>query len=190
LIIDSIHPKKDADGLTAINVKRWLGGTDSLANSSVKRAESHFIFPATARGIRELLTHYKIGLAGKRVTVVGRSMLVGKPIAAMCLNENATVTVCHSQTPNLAEETKKADILIVAAGKSRLIQEKHVREGQVIIDVGINSVEGEKGINPRLAGDVDFNKVKDIVSAITPVPGGVGPMTVFGLFENLVELSE
>jgi methylenetetrahydrofolate dehydrogenase (NADP+)/methenyltetrahydrofolate cyclohydrolase len=119
-------------------------------------------------------------------------MLVGKPLAAFCLNENASVTICHSKTADLAEETKKADMLIVAAGKPKLITADHVREGAVVIDVGINTVKGEKledEISGRkLVGDVDFEAVKGIASAVTPVPGGVGPMTVLALFENLADL--
>jgi len=172
VIIDSINPSKDADGLTSYNVKRWLEGREDA------------VMPATARGIRELLKHASVDLYSKKVTVIGRSMLVGKPIAAMCLSENATVTICHSKTANLSEETRKADILIVAAGSPGLIGPACVREGQVIIDVGIS-----RGANGSLVGDVDFESVKNIVAAISPVPGGVGPMTVFSLFENLVHLS-
>lgn len=170
-VIDTIDPKKDADGLTATNVKGWLEG----------RGDS--IMPATARGIRELLKHNNIELFGKRVTVVGRSMLVGKPIAAMCLNENATLHICHSKTMNLADETKFGDIIIVAVGKPGLITSSHVRAGQIVIDVGIS-----RNLDGELSGDVDFESVSHIVEAITPVPGGVGPMTVFCLFENLVDL--
>jgi methylenetetrahydrofolate dehydrogenase (NADP+) / methenyltetrahydrofolate cyclohydrolase len=172
-VIDAIDPKKDADGLTATNVKLWLEGREDC------------IMPATARGIKHLLNYYKIDLFGKHVTVVGRSMLVGKPIVAMCLNENATVTVGHSKTKHLAEETKNADVLVVAVGKPGLIDEKYVKKGQVVIDVGISRTQDNK-----LIGDVDFNSVSKKVSAITPVPGGVGPMTVFSLFENLIGLCE
>lgn len=164
-VINAIDPKKDADGLTDTNI------------------ESGHVIPATARGIRELLNHYSIQLLGKKVTVIGRSMLVGTPIAQMCKREGAIVTVCHSKTADLAKETKAADIIICAVGKQGLITAKHVKAGQVVIDVGINRNEEE-----RLVGDVDFEAVKDIVSAISPVPGGVGPMTVLGLFENLVDL--
>ncbi len=170
-IIDAIDPRKDADGLTAINTKRWLEGREDA------------VMPATARGIRELFRYYNIDLFGKPVTVVGRSMLVGKPIAAMCLNENATVTVCHSKTPHLVEETTKADILIVATGRPGLIQAKHVKRGAVVIDVGIT-----RTAENILTGDVDFDSVKDVAGAISPVPGGVGPMTVCALFENLIDL--
>jgi len=179
-IIETIDPEKDVDALTSANVKRFVEGIPGA------------LLPATARGIRELLDYYKIALSGKEVVVIGRSNLVGKPIATMCINENATVTVCHSKTSNLSEETKKADIVIVAAGKAGLIGKEHVKAGQVIIDVGINTIAGEKLDDEiegkKLVGDVDFDAVKNVVSAITPVPGGVGPMTVLALFENLVDL--
>lgn len=179
-VINSIDPKKDVDGLTPFWVKKWSKG------------EKDSILPATARGVSDLLKHYKIGLSRKKVCVVGRSALVGTPIAAMCRREGAEVVVCHSKTADLAEETKKADIVIVAVGKPGLIGVAHVKPGQVIIDVGINSVMGEKledeVADKKIVGDVDFDAVKDVVSAITPVPGGVGPMTVLALFENLIDL--
>ncbi|MFA6295215.1 MAG: bifunctional 5,10-methylenetetrahydrofolate dehydrogenase/5,10-methenyltetrahydrofolate cyclohydrolase [Candidatus Paceibacterota bacterium] len=182
VVINAIDPKKDVDALTAVNVKKWSEGKEGS------------IMPATARGVRTLLKKYNISLKGKKVVVVGRSALVGKPIAAMCLNEGAEVSVCHSKTTDLAKETKEADVIIVAVGKIGLINAKHVREGQVIVDVGINTVIGEKLDDEiqgkKLVGDVDFESVKDIVSAITPVPGGVGPMTVISLFENLVDWCE
>ena len=178
-VINAIEPSKDVDALTPTNVSKWQKGES--------------IIPATARGVRELLDLYKISLKGKKVAVVGRSDLVGKPIASMCMNEGAAVTVCHSKTPDLAAETKGADIVIVAVGKPRLIGKDHVSSGQVIIDVGINTIEGEKLDDEipgkKLVGDVDFEAVKDVVSAISPVPGGVGPMTVLAFFENLVDLS-
>jgi len=172
-IIDAIDARKDVDGLTATQVKRWLSGREDAVMS------------ATARGIRTLLKQNSIELFGKKVTVVGRSLLVGKPIIAMCLNENATVTVCHSKTADLASETKRADILIVAAGKPGLITPSHVSPGQIVVDVGIS-----RGADNTLVGDVDFEAVKDSVAAISPVPGGVGPMTVCSLFENLADLCE
>ena len=179
-ILEAVAPHKDADGLTSFNVKRWTEGLDGA------------LMPATARGVKELLGYYKIDLFGKHVVVVGRSMLVGKPIAAYALNENATVTVVHSKTADLAEETRRADVLIVAAGRPKLINADHVREGTIVIDVGINTVKGEKLedeiADKKLVGDVDFEAVQSIASAITPVPGGVGPMTVLGLFENLIDL--
>ncbi len=172
MVIDAIDPKKDADGLTAVNVKRWLDGRGDA------------IYPATARGIKELLGHYGVELFGKKVTIVGRSMLVGKPIAAMCLNENATVSVCHSHSSNLAEETKSADIVVSAVGKPGLLGADHLKASQIVVDVGIT-----RTADGKLVGDIDFERVKDTVAAITPVPGGVGPMTVFALFENLVQLA-
>ncbi len=181
-VIEAVAPHKDVDGLTSFNVKRWFEGNENA------------IVPATARGVKELLEHYRIELFGKHVVIVGRSMLVGKPIAAFALNENATVTVVHSKTPNLAEITSTADVLIVAAGRPKLITAEHVREGAVVIDVGINTLKGDKLEDEveghKLVGDVDFEAVKTVASAITPVPGGVGPTTVLGLFENLADLCE
>lgn len=147
---------------------------------------SPFFVPATTRGILTLLEHYKIPVAGKKAVVVGRSELVGKPTALSLLNRGATVTVCHSQTKNLTEETKRADILVVAVGKPKLIGLKHVSKRQVVIDVGINPTS-HKLRGASVAGDVDFEKVSKIVKAISPVPGGVGPMTVASLFENLLD---
>lgn len=168
-VIRSIQPKKDVDGLTPDNISDWISGKTGA------------ILPATARGIGELFDYYKIDLAGKNVVVVGRSMLVGKPVATMCQNRNATVTICHSKTINLQTVTKEADIIIVAIGKPNWIGLEHVREGQIVIDIGINSEGG------KLVGDVDFDVVAPIVSMITPVPGGVGQMTVLALFENLFD---
>lgn len=170
-IIDLINPTKDVDGLTPFNIKRLVDG------------QTKAIIPATARGIRELFNFYKIDLFGKKVTVIGRSTLVGKPIALMCLNENSTVTVCHSKTEKIEEETRKADIIIVAIGKPNFINKKHVKNGQIVIDVGIS-----RQLDSTLTGDVNFEEVKDIVEMITPVPGGVGQMTVLALFENLLDL--
>ena len=168
IVINTIDPKKDVDALTAITTK-------------VRPS----LIPATARGVRELMDFYKISLRNKKVIVIGRSELVGKPIAVMCRNEGAIVTVCHSKTLDLVAETKKADIIICAVGKPGLIHAKHVKEGQIIIDVGINRKE-----DGTLTGDVDFDSVKNIVEAITLVPGGVGQMTVLALFENLADLCE
>lgn len=169
LIINAIDPRKDVDALTAVNIGKW--------------SEGKGILPATARGVQELFEFYNISLKDKKVVVVGRSELVGKPIAVMCENEGAIVTVCHSKTPDLVSETRKADIIICAVGKPGLIQARHVKEGQIIIDVGINRKE-----NGILVGDVDFESVKDIVAGLTPVPGGVGQMTVLALFENLADI--
>lgn len=161
IIIDAIDPVKDTDGLTSATA----------------------YMPATARGIRDLLRFYSIDLVGKKITVVGQSKLVGKPISEMCKKSGALVTACDSRTQNLAEKTKTAEILIIAIGKPRFIDEKYISEGQIVIDVGITRQENANS----LVGDVDFDGVKDIVGAITPVPGGVGQMTVLALFENLVD---
>ncbi|OGD84548.1 hypothetical protein A2696_01945 [Candidatus Curtissbacteria bacterium RIFCSPHIGHO2_01_FULL_41_13] len=173
-IIDAIVPEKDVDGLTSTNLKLlWEDRQEGYT-------------PATTAGILTLLRYHNIAIAGKHVVVVGRSSLVGKPTTLAFLNRDATVTVCHSQTKNLKAETNKADILIVAVGKPNLITKDHVSRGQVVIDVGINIAEVEPP-QKKLVGDVDFEKVSKIVAAITPVPGGVGPMTVASLFENLLE---
>lgn len=169
-VIESIDPKKDVDGLHSWNVKMWLEGSNKG------------LMPATARGIKELLNYYKVDLSGRNVVVIGRSMLVGKPIASMCLNQNATVTICHSKSVDLDKITRNADIIIVAVGNPNFVQKKSVSKNQIIIDVGIT--RNEEG---TLVGDVDFGGVNGSVSAITPVPGGVGPMTVLGLFENLLQ---
>lgn len=163
-IIASIDPAKDADGLTG-------------------KCPHDSVVPATARGVFELLKYYNIPIENKKVTVVGRSILVGRPIAELCAKKGAMVTVCHSGTLNLAEETRGADILIVATGKAHLIKPEHVNNGQVIIDVGIS-----KDLEGQILGDVDFENVSKIVKAISPVPGGVGPMTVLALFQNLLDL--
>lgn len=166
-IINKIAPIKDIDGLTELNAGKLLTGDASLVS-------------CTPKGIIALLKYYNIELQGKHVVIVGRSNLVGKPLIGLCLNENATVTICHSKTKNLEEITKTADILIVAIGKSRFINEKYVKEGSIIVDVGINRVDG------KLYGDVDFDSVFKKSSFITPVPGGVGPMTTISLMENVL----
>jgi methylenetetrahydrofolate dehydrogenase (NADP+)/methenyltetrahydrofolate cyclohydrolase len=160
LVLNTISSKKDIDGL----------GCDTK------------FFPATARGIRELLKFYKINLAGKKVTVIGRSKLVGEPTTRMCHEEGALVTICHSTTENIPEKARSADILIVAIGKPNLVGKEYVQKGQIVIDVGIT-----RHNNGKLIGDVNFEEVKNIVEMITPVPGGVGQMTVLALFENLID---
>lgn len=179
-IIQAIDPKKDCDGLTSFNAQKF--------SENVPGA----IIPATTRGVSELLEYYSIGLKGKNVVVVGRSMLVGKPLAIFAANSGASVTVCHSKTSILSDQTKRADVLIVAIGRPKLIGVDHVKEGAVVVDVGINTVKGEKLEDEitgrKLVGDVDFDSVKNVASAITSVPGGVGPMTVLALFENLLDL--
>ncbi|MCX8034687.1 MAG: bifunctional methylenetetrahydrofolate dehydrogenase/methenyltetrahydrofolate cyclohydrolase [Candidatus Dojkabacteria bacterium] len=171
-ILDRIIPEKDVDCLDSYSIGRFL--TD---NSK--------IYPATPKGIIHLLKYYKIELTSKHVCVIGRSNLVGKPLSIALLKENATVTICHSHTNNLEEITKDADIVISAIGKAKFLTSKYFRKGQTVIDVGINFDE-----NGKICGDVDFDNVKDIVENITPVPGGVGPMTIWGLVDNLIELTK
>ncbi len=167
-ILDAIDYKKDVDGLTSKNTKMLF--------------DDHAAFvPATTKGVITLLEHYKYELAGKKVVVVGESALVGRPTALAFQNKQSTVTTCNSQTRDLPGETKRAEILVVAVGKPGLITSQHVSTGQTIVDIGFTVVDG------RVKGDVDFDQVKNIVAAITPVPGGVGPMTVYSLFENLLQ---
>lgn len=168
--IERISPVKDVDGLTSTNA-------GYLANGRVEK----LYVPCTPRGIINMLWHYEMrNLAGKHAVIVGRSKLVGRPLIGLLLNLNATVTVCHSKTENLAHFTRQADILIVAVGKPKFITEDMVKPGAVVVDVGINRVDG------KLCGDVDFEAVKEIASHITPVPGGVGVMTVTSLLWNTV----
>lgn len=179
-INESIDTGKDVDAPTSINVKKWL---ENIHDS---------ILPATARGVRTMLHFYKINLEGKKVAVIGRSNLVGKPVAQMCQNENATVTVCHSKTVNLNQEILNADIVISATGKIGLLNRDNVRAGQIIIDVGINTMSDQKlelEGKRKIVGDAKFDEVSEIVNAISPVPGGVGPLTVLSLFENLYDLN-
>lgn len=166
-IIESIVPSKDVDGLTSTNLKKLMSNEKGIV-------------PATSQGILTMLQESKIEIAGKKIVIVGRSVLVGRSLSQLLINNDATVTVCHSKTEDLATITKRADILIVAVGSPRLITAKYVSAGQAVIDVGITSI-GE-----LLVGDVDFEPVSKKVAYITPVPGGVGPMTVLSLFENLV----
>ena len=165
-LIERIPPEKDVDGLTYTNM-------GMLHDSSCWHQ------PCTAKGILWLLHENGIHFTGRHVVVVGRSEIVGKPVALLALENNATVSICHSRTKNLAEITKQADILIVAVGKEKLITADMVKPGAVVVDVGINrNAEG------KLCGDVDFDNVKEVASWITPVPGGVGPMTVAMLMMN------
>ncbi len=186
-IIDVVDYKKDVDGLTSINLKLLL-----------ENKREGFV-PATARGIIALLDHYKVPIERKQVLVIGRSPFVGKPIALSLLNRNATVMIAHSHTAGLPDLAKDADILIVAVGKAHLIGKDYVRPGHIVIDVGISTeaklpkgdLKPENEVPTRdIFGDVDFEAVKNIVTAISPVPGGVGPMTVASLFQNLVEAFE
>ena len=172
-IILAIDPKKDVDCFHPYNTGRMLQGdlTGSL--------------PCTPAGVMELLKYYKIPTSGKRAAVLGRSNIVGKPMSLLMLRENATVTVAHSRTANLKEVAKRADILIAAIGKPKMITREYVKEGAVVIDVGIN-----RDADNKLCGDVDFDDVAEICSAITPVPGGVGPMTIAMLLNNCIQSVE
>ncbi|MBE9097869.1 bifunctional methylenetetrahydrofolate dehydrogenase/methenyltetrahydrofolate cyclohydrolase FolD [Vacuolonema iberomarrocanum] len=170
-LLNHIDPDKDADGLHPINLGRLLRGEIGLRS-------------CTPSGVMRLLGEYDIDLTGKRVVVVGRSILVGKPLALMCLEANATVTIAHSRTTNLSELTRSADVLVAAIGRPEMITADMVKPGAVVIDVGINRVEDEKGV--RLVGDVATQDVAAVADAITPVPGGIGPMTVTMLLENTV----
>lgn len=170
-VVEIIDPLKDVDGLSGMNTKLLWQGREGLV-------------PATARGVIEILEAYNIPIKGSHVVIVGRGPLVGKPAIFCFLSRGATVTICHRGTKNLAEETKRADIIVAAAGVRNLITKEHVSPGQAIVDVGLTSFE--EGGKKRLRGDVDFDGVVDIVGAITPVPGGVGPMTILCLFENLL----
>jgi len=168
IVVDSIDPRKDVDGLTTYNQGRLMLGEEGLV-------------PATPKGVITLLKREYVEMSGKNVVVVGRSALVGKPLAMLFLKENATVTIAHSKTKNLKDITKKADILAVAVGKAKFITGDMVKRDAVVIDVGINRLDG------KICGDVDYASVNEVASMITPVPGGVGPMTIASLLENIVK---
>ena len=163
--LNKISASKDVDCLTYENLGKLFAGYNQIA-------------PCTASGIIKLLEKYKVELQGKLVVVVGRSLLVGKSVFSLLEKKNATVILTHSKTQNLKSLTKQADILIVAIGKANYINAEYVKDGAIVVDVGINRVGG------KMVGDVDFNSVKPICSMITPVPGGVGPLTVASLMEN------
>lgn len=168
-VIHAIDPKKDVDGFHPVSVGNMVIGNDGF-------------LPCTPAGIIELLKRSGVEIGGKECVVVGRSNIVGKPMSMLLLRENGTVTVCHSRTRNLREVCSRADILVVAVGRPKFIDASYVKEGAVIIDVGIHRNE-----NNKLCGDVDFDAVKEKTSAITPVPGGVGPMTIAMLMKNCVQ---
>ncbi|MEO0769749.1 MAG: bifunctional methylenetetrahydrofolate dehydrogenase/methenyltetrahydrofolate cyclohydrolase FolD [Cyanobacteria bacterium J06649_4] len=173
-LLGQIHPDKDADGLHPVNLGRLVRGEPGLRS-------------CTPAGIMRLMAEHDIEIAGKRAVVLGRSILVGKPIGLMLLAANATPTLAHSKTENLAELTRSADILIAAVGIPHLIGADMVKPGAVVIDVGINRVAVAETGKSKLIGDVDFSAVEPIAGAITPVPGGIGPMTVTMLLENTLE---
>ena len=165
-ILNSISPKKDVDAFHPENVGKIMLG-------------KYAFLPCTPAGVMELLAFYNVDIEGKECVVLGRSNIVGKPMSQLLLAKNGTVTVCHSRTKNLAEVTKRADILVVAIGKAKFVSKEMVKDGAVVIDVGINRMEDGK-----LCGDVDFDAVSEVASMITPVPGGVGPMTITMLLKN------
>lgn len=171
-IMQVIPPLKDIEGLTAENIGRlWTGQPTNI--------------PATALGIMKLLDFYQISVSGRHVVIIGRSEIVGKPLAALLLQQNATITITHSQTRNLAAITKLADILIVAIGQANFIDKKYLKKGVIIIDVGANyDSQGQ------MQGDVDALSVQQIAAMLSPVPGGVGPLTVASLFEQVVKAAE
>ncbi|KRK91493.1 bifunctional 5,10-methylenetetrahydrofolate dehydrogenase/5,10-methenyltetrahydrofolate cyclohydrolase [Companilactobacillus futsaii] len=171
-VIEAIDPRKDVDGFTPISVGNlWIG--------------TPLTKPATASGILMMLDHYNVDLDGKNVVIVGRSNIVGKPTAALMLDRNATVTITHSHTKNLKEITSKADVLVVAIGKAKFITKEYVKDQAIVVDVGMDRDE-----NGKLCGDVDFDDVKQKAAMMTPVPGGVGPMTITALVDQVIELAE
>lgn len=169
----TIAPEKDVDGFSPINVGKLVQRQECFA-------------ACTPTGVMTMLKEYNIPIEGKHAVVVGRSNIVGRPMAELLLNANATVTICHSKTQNLTEIVKSADILVVAIGKPKFITADMIKEGAVVVDVGINRIPDSK----KIVGDVDFENVKEKCSYITPVPGGVGPMTIMTLMDNVVTACE
>jgi methylenetetrahydrofolate dehydrogenase (NADP+)/methenyltetrahydrofolate cyclohydrolase len=179
--LEDIAPEKDVDGLHPLNVGRWVQGLPAHR-------------PATPLGVIELLRRHCGDLTGKRVVIVGRSRIVGRPLSVFLSERapgmSATVTLCHSGTRSLESITKEADILIVAMGKRRAVTADHVAQGAVVVDVGIHAIDRPEPGGPKYEGDVDFESVRTVASAVTPVPGGVGPMTVAFLLRNLADAVE
>lgn len=171
-VLDAIDPSKDVDGFHPINVGKMVIGKETL-------------LPCTPHGVIELIKRTGTEISGKHAVVIGRSNIVGKPVSLLLQRENATVTMCHSRTKDLPSFTKMADILVVAAGKAHMIGKEHVKPGAVVIDVGVNRNEAGK-----LVGDVKFDEVQETASYLTPVPGGVGPMTITMLLKNTVEAAK
>lgn len=167
-----IKPEKDVDSISMVNAAKVFAG-DKTGYA-----------PCTAQAVMELLEHYKIDLTGKRVVIVGRSLVVGKPLAMLMLGKNATVTVCHTRTKNIAEECKRADILVACAGSAKMIKRDFTNPDQIVVDVGINFIDG------AMCGDVDYDDVAEQVAAITPVPGGVGTVTTSVLLKHMLESAE
>ena len=171
-VLSWVHPTKDADGLCVENV--------GLMWSRKPR-----VIPCTPHGVMKILEHYKVDMAGRCAVVIGRSQVVGLPMAYLLQRANATVTLCHSRTTDLVSHTKKADILVVAAGQPGLVGAEHVKKGGVVVDVGIHRQD-----NGQLCGDVRYEELKGVASSATPVPGGVGPMTITMLLENTYQLGQ
>lgn len=171
-VLEAIAPHKDVDGFHPFNIGRIFSNLDGF-------------IPATPMGVITLLKHYNIPLQGKNVVIVGASNIVGKPLGALFLNENATITLCHIYTKDLIKHTKEADILCVAVGKPNLITQDMVKEGAIVVDIGISKLDDGK-----IVGDVDFSNVFSKCSFITPVPGGVGPMTIASLLQNTIKAAK
>jgi len=170
-VVDGILPQKDVDGFTPLSLGNLIN-------------DNNIMVPATPKGCLELIKSTGVKLEGKNAVIVGRSSIVGKPAALLLLQENCTVTICHSRTKNLKEYTKNADILIAAVGKAKLIKKDMVKKGAIVIDVGINRTPS------GIVGDVDFDNVKEVAGYITPIPGGVGPMTIAMLLDNTLKAME
>lgn len=177
-VLKAIEPKKDVDGFTAYNLGKMFLST-----------EFEHLTPCTPMGVIKLLEYYKVPINGQEVVIVGHSNIVGKPLATMLLNRDATVTVCHVHTKDLAAHTKRADILCVAVGKAGLITAEMVKDGAVVIDIGVNRIKSDDG-KEKLVGDCDFENISKKAKLITPVPGGVGPMTVACLMKNTVKAAK
>lgn len=179
--LEDVAPEKDVDGVHPLNVGRWVQGLKAHR-------------PATPLGVIELLRRHVGDLAGKRIVIVGRSRIVGRPLSVFLSEKtpgmNATVTLCHSATRDLEAVTRGAEILIVAMGRRRAVTARHVAPGAVVVDVGIHAVDRPQPGGPKYEGDVDFESVRSVASAVTPVPGGVGPMTVAFLLSNLADAVE
>jgi len=175
-VTNAVDPSKDVDGFGAVNV-----------GDLAKRGKTPMFTPCTPKGVMVLLEEYGVDLSGKHAVVLGRSDIVGSPVSYLLKNANATVTVCHSATKNLQDFVKQADVLVSAIGKAQFVKGEWLKPGAVVIDVGINYIKDEtRKSGERLVGDVDYESAKEVASLITPVPGGVGPLTVAMLLENVV----
>ncbi|MCL4456799.1 MAG: bifunctional 5,10-methylenetetrahydrofolate dehydrogenase/5,10-methenyltetrahydrofolate cyclohydrolase [Nitrospirae bacterium] len=185
-IVNSILPEKDVDGLGSIPIGKFAAeeSTLQLYSEQYDPAITHHLgfLPCTPFGVIRLLEYHEVEIKGKHAVVIGKSLAVGKPLSLMLLTKEATVTICHKETKNLAEMTRQADILCVAAGKPNLITGDMVKDGAVVVDIGINMLE-----NGKVTGDIDFDSVSQKASLVTPVPGGVGPVTIAMLLENTVK---